>query len=254
MSLVTLNFINSGLANTCSPAKPPESPSGKSEQDPSSIRPKKPPLELKSGPTSGSQPVVREISNDSTPSTGPALNLALNSPPANSESYEDTSSDSDTWSTSSVLTGDSIELSNPADSEVHSHHGKLHHSGQEGNTKQLAHSLGNETGVRKCAPRDDPINAGSKHSFSNSSSSSNSGLQKRSGSAGGPGGGRKIGSEDNDEDDGYGGDNSLQFYNGETPGPRKLACPYFKRNPDVYSGTKYRLCKYSGFATVHRLK
>ncbi len=196
--------------------------------------------------------MVRDISNASTPSTGPALNLALNSPPANSESYEDTSSDSDTWSTSSALTGDSTDLSNSAGSEAHRHYGKLPHGGQESNTKQLAHALGNETGMRKCAPRDDSISAGSKHSLSNSSSSSNSGLQKPSGSAGGPGGGRKIGGEDNDEDDGYGGNNFLQFYDGETPGTRKLACPYFKRNPDVYSGTKYRLCKYSGFATVHR--
>jgi hypothetical protein len=212
--------------------------------------------------------LVGDVSIEAISCAEPALQLDLTPPSVKSESFEDTSSDPDNWSTSSVLTGDSANLSDSASSDIASYHENHPQNGQESIKQaaivsrrrikwgQLVHSLASKKyGVKECAHRDDSISAGSKHSFSNSSSSSiYSGLRKRGASGGGSGGGRRIGGEDNDEDDGYGENNYLQFQDGDITGTRKLACPYFKRNPSLYSGTKFRSCQFSGFATAHRLK
>jgi hypothetical protein len=203
---------------------------------------------------------------DSTSSTQPATNLDLTSPPEIPESVDDASSDSDTWSTSSVLTGDSSNLPDSEGFNAPSCHGGIPRN-SHGSAKQIlmlsrqaiqhrqpaSSHVSNKKGIIECASPGDSASAASKHSFSHSSSSdSQSGLRKKGGSGGGSGR-RRIGGEDNG-DDGDDENNSLQGHDGEAPGTRKLACPYFKRNPSLYSGTKYRLCQYSGFASVHRLK
>jgi hypothetical protein len=215
----------------------PVSPAKPLELLPSSVY-INPSLELKPGPTPEPQPVVPDTSNDPVPSAGSSPNLVPTSPSRESTSDLETCSVSES-------SGEPTETTNSAGS---SPSGKLV---QEGVDAPPPLSLASDTGVKKCAPAGDSSSPNTTRSFSNSISSSNSGVPRRGDFAGGPRGGRKIGGDDEDDDDGE--SNSLQLHDGETRG-KKLACPYFKRNPDVYSGTKYRLCKYSGFASVHRLK
>jgi hypothetical protein len=230
------------------------------------VYPRKSSSDLTSDPVEGPKHGI-DMSNESASCAEPAPEFDLRPHSTESESFEDFSSDPDTWSTSSSLTGDSTNLSYSPGSDAPSSHENFPPNSQEKRQflmvsrrhiqlEQLAHSLStSKTGIKECAPRDNSIGADSKHSFSNSSSSSTySGLRKRAGSAGGSGGRKKIGGDDNDDDEGYGENNFVQFHRGKRSGTRKLACPYFKRDPSRYSGAKYRLCQYSGFATVHRLK
>jgi hypothetical protein len=248
---------NSGLADAASPTNPPgaEIPARQSLQDHSTILPRKPSVELEPELILASQTAVGNMPNDFTSNVDPAQPVDLSPLPAKSEISEDTSLESDTWSTYSDFT-DSASVSNSGRSDMPAHHENISRIGKGSKVDQkpyLRSLVGSKRGINEYASRDDSISAGSKHSASHSSSSSSySGLRKRDGRTG-VSGGRKIGGEDDDDDDdGYGKNNT--FHSEIIPGLRRLACPYFKRNPDRYSGTKYRMCQYSGFATVHRLK